>query len=302
MSTRPPALTAGPFGIGYAIAGFVISVVCALAPPMILAMTTGAADGAGDAASAAGATPLGVPLQFLSMFLLAAIVVRLLRRRAYRPDNLGLTYPSRASAWLLGVAGGVAFVAFGQLVTKAFASLGEAGTKVAAQVGLGESLTRDVMLILSMAVLAPLGEELVYRGLMFRGLFDVMARSGKAGVRRAAFIVAALASSLTFAIAHGGEGQSTQLIPLTVFGLIAAFLYWWTGSMYVAVFAHSVTNMINVVILAVGGNGLTNPVLWVLVASTPLISVGLLALTHGVLGGGAAVSAAPGPAAARQAG
>lgn len=234
-----------------------------------------------------GASYLGLPVQMFATFVVGAIALRLVRRRAYQPDDLGLVAPRQAWPWVFGAACGIGFVLIATVVQWLLPAVKASGDLVAQQVGFGETPLRDAALVLSMAVAAPLGEEMAYRGLIFRGLYDWMGRRSQRWVRSLAFIVPALGSSYLFAAAHGGEGQDRQVVVLTLFGVIAAFAYWWTGSLYVPVFGHSVTNMINAALLALGGKGFTSPLLWVLVALTPLISVGLLWLVQRALGPGA---------------
>lgn len=185
---------------------------------------------------------------------------------------------------------GVSFVIIAVIGTSLLPKVAESSELVAGQVGFGESAVRDIVLILSMAVAAPLGEEMAYRGLIFRGLHDWMARRSRRWIRGLAFIVPAVLSALLFAVAHGGEGQDRQVVFLTLFGVIAAFAYWWTGSFYIPVLAHSVTNMINAGIIALRGDGFTSPLMWLLVALTPAISLGLLWLMQRALGPGRAQS------------
>ncbi len=257
-----------------ALAGLLISGIGALVPLLILNALP--PDEAGQN------TYVGLPVQYLSMFVLGVIAVRLIRSRTWQPDDLGLTRPRAWSDWALGVAGAVAFVVIAQVATQLSKGLGEAGAQVSNQVGLGQGVVRDLTVIFAMAVAAPLGEELVYRGMIFRGLHDAMSAAGGV-VAKLAFIVPALFSSMIFAISHGGEGQSRQFVFLTLFGLIVAFLYWWTGSLVVAVFCHSVTNMINVFLLT-PATGLSHPGVWVFVVLTPVISLAILMLTRSLLG------------------
>lgn len=261
-----------------AFVGYLLSIVVALVAPLVLAPLLGAG-GEGEA----DRSFLALPVQYLLLFVLGALLVRLWLGRRWHPEALGLTFPGGSRPWVIGALGGVAFVAIGQLGSWALSNVGEAGTKVAAQVGLGESVLRDVTMILSMAVLAPLGEEMIYRGVMFGGLHDACARARAGWLRKAAFVLPALVTSLLFAISHGGEGQSKQLLFLLIAGLIYAGIYWWTGSLTVAVLAHSVTNAVNVVLLATSGSGLTTPALWLLVAAAPLLSVGALWLLRRLL-------------------
>jgi uncharacterized protein len=83
-------------------------------------------------------------------------------------------------------------------------------------------------------VFAPIGEELFYRGLVFSGL----AAWG--------FIPAALISSGLFAISHFDAGS---LIPFTALGLVMAWLYWRSGSLWDAITFHCLFNSLSFILL-----------------------------------------------------
>lgn len=85
-SPRPPLLPVGPLGWGVALAGYLTYLVAiGLATGFSLAVfTSGGAD----------LSYFGLPFQMLTMFLLGALVLRLTRRRAYQPDDLGLSMPA----------------------------------------------------------------------------------------------------------------------------------------------------------------------------------------------------------------
>lgn len=83
-------------------------------------------------------------------------------------------------------------------------------------------------------IFAPLGEELFYRGMAFSGL----AAWG--------FIPAALISSAIFAISHFDAGS---LIPFTALGMVMAWLYWRSGSLWDAIAFHFLFNSITFILL-----------------------------------------------------
>lgn len=83
-------------------------------------------------------------------------------------------------------------------------------------------------------VFAPVGEELFYRGLTFSGL----AAWG--------FIPAALISSAIFAISHFDAGS---LIPFTALGMVMAWLYWRSGSLWDSIVFHCLFNSLTFILL-----------------------------------------------------
>ncbi len=77
------------------------------------------------------------------------------------------------------------------------------------------ALWHKVLLTLALVVLAPLGEELVFRGLFLRGL-----------VRRMSFPIAAVISGVVFSVAHPQYWTLWPLlIGISLFGIVAAFVY-----------------------------------------------------------------------------
>lgn len=95
-----------------------------------------------------------------------------------------------------------------------------------------------VLLAISLVVLAPLGEELVFRGLLLRGL-----------ARRLTFRAAAVISGVAFALLHPQYWTIWPLlIAISVFGIVAAFVYRRLG--YPAnVAMHVVFNLVTAIFL-----------------------------------------------------
>lgn len=99
-----------------------------------------------------------------------------------------------------------------------------------------------VLMIVALVVLAPLGEELVFRGLLLRAL-----------VRRVRFWPAALVTSVLFAAAHADAYAIwPRAIALVATGLILAWLYRWRGYA-AAVTAHATVNGVAAVALIAAG-------------------------------------------------
>jgi len=83
-----------------------------------------------------------------------------------------------------------------------------------------------------LAVLAaPVAEETFFRGFLFSGL-----------VKRLGVFGAALASGFLFSLAHA---QPTTLIPFTFVGMVLAWSYVYTGSIWTNIGAHLVFNLIS---------------------------------------------------------
>jgi hypothetical protein len=97
---------------------------------------------------------------------------------------------------------------------------------------------QKLLLALSLVVLAPLGEELVFRGLFLRGL-----------VRRLSFPVSAVISGVAFALLHPQYWTIWPLIiAISIFGVVAAYVYRRLG--YPAnVAMHVVFNLVTAIFL-----------------------------------------------------
>ena len=99
-------------------------------------------------------------------------------------------------------------------------------------------LWHKVILAVSLVILAPLGEELVFRGLFLRAL-----------ARRVTFPAAAVISGVAFALLHPQYWAIWPLlIAISIFGIVAAFLYRRLG--YPAnVAMHVVFNLVTTIFL-----------------------------------------------------
>ncbi len=84
-------------------------------------------------------------------------------------------------------------------------------------------------------VVAPLGEELLFRGLLYRHLRQ------RLGIRPAVWV-----SALVFAAMHGSP---SQMLPYVVLGLAFALVYEWVGSLWASVILHSLWNLGTFVVL-----------------------------------------------------
>ena len=86
---------------------------------------------------------------------------------------------------------------------------------------------------LVVCVAAPIGEELFFRGFMYRAL-----RNWR-GV-----IPAALLTGTIFGLIHGLSAEALALPPLAVLGVAFCLLYQWTGSLYVCMALHAINKSI----------------------------------------------------------
>jgi uncharacterized protein len=135
--------------------------------------------------------------------------------------------------------------------------------KLLKQLGTGENATLLLLSATLTCVIAPIGEEFLFRGFIFTALR-----------RWRGTLPAAIITGLAFGAVHLGSTPVVYLVPLAVLGFGLCLLYRRTGSLYPCIVAHSLNNS-----LAFGSlEGWTWwQVLLLMVAS--LTVIGLLALT-----------------------
>lgn len=163
--------------------------------------------------------------------------------------------------------------------------------------GLAGPLLPAALQMISVVILAPVCEELLYRGMVLRPVHDSIARRG---AKNAAAVISVLAATLAFALPHIGDATTLgeilgYLVTRIVFGLV----YIITGSMTAVMVSHSLQSalvMTQVLLFGHGGQS-GNPVLWVLAVGCPLfvylIARGLHAMFPDAGGAGRSSATAP---------
>jgi uncharacterized protein len=110
---------------------------------------------------------------------------------------------------------------------------------VTEELGYGESPLGDVATGFLIVAVAPLTEEIFFRGFMFAGLR-----------RRLPFAAAAVLSAGLWSLFHyTGPGTWGVVVQLAVFGIALSWLYERTGSIWPPIAVHAVNNAIAFVIL-----------------------------------------------------
>lgn len=87
-----------------------------------------------------------------------------------------------------------------------------------------------IILIFSVSVVAPIYEEIIFRGILLKGMSKKINPT-----------IALVISSLFFAIVHMSIPQGINAFFL---GLVLGFIYLKTGSIYLSIFAHFVNNIL----------------------------------------------------------
>lgn len=229
-SGRDLAGALGLLLLGYALVVVVISIV---------AVNIGDPEVDSSAALAAAVATLGFSIW------LGTIVLILATRKDLALEELGFR-PLRGMAmlWPLGVwAAGLLIVL---VYSVAVALIGELTGNDLSRLAEGnplpdtEAMTDTVWFVLGLSVVvaAPLGEELFFRGLLFRAM---QARWNVA--------LAAVVSGLLFALVHF---EVSVVLPFWGIGILFALSYYWSGSLWTPVIAHAIFNGVSFIATLAG--------------------------------------------------
>lgn len=212
-----------------------LAIVLGLAVPLVLGIFAGviiAATG-GDIEDK---LPAGVTIALTfaqdAGFILAPILVAgWLATRARRLD-FGIRKADRpwvAVAILAGVY--VAFIVFSAVWVSAL-GIKDKDT-LPQELGVEDSTLNLVLVLVLVTVVAPIAEEFLFRGYIYRAL------SNWRGVWPAAII-----SGVIFGGIHLGSSPVGFVVPLMALGVGLALLYHWTGSLFLPVALHAFNNSI----------------------------------------------------------
>jgi hypothetical protein len=227
------ALLAVPIALTAVVAG---TVALPIADVVRTALTDTPVHGDGLAGVAAHGAPPALTLAATFVQDLALIVGSVLVAAAalggrLRPDALGLRPPARvgrAAGLVLG--GYLLFVAVAAGWTSALGITDR--ENVAIDLGTRDSPVVLVLAALLVCVMAPLAEEVFFRGFLFGAL------------RKRGVPLAALVSGLCFGLAHVASSPIGFLVPLALLGVILALLYERTGSLYPSIALHCLNNAV----------------------------------------------------------
>ena len=165
-------------------------------------------------------------------FVLAAVYCAKLGHRRVRSWQFGLRRPGQG--WVYGalmlVGLVVAFFALDALWSELFHPSKE---KLLETLGTKESKSLLVLSAALTCVVAPIAEEMLFRGYMFTALRNWRGT-----------LVAALIVGLLFGGVHATSAPAADLVPLGALGFGLCLVYRYTGSLYPGIGAHALNNSI----------------------------------------------------------
>jgi membrane protease YdiL (CAAX protease family) len=208
----------------------------------------------------AGSTRAQLAVQgvvFAAAALLLIESLRLMHRPGTRdpltnPAPVPRLRPPLAPMIALGLAAAVGAYLVGPLVSEVFPSLTDKSPPVD-KLGIGSGLGPDLATVLVVAGLVPLGEELLFRGVLVG-----------AWVRANRPVVAVVLSTVLFSVAHVTVGGRSMVVT-ALLGLLFAAAFMLSGSLGAPVLAHCAVNAIALV-----DAGLTGAAPLVLLVATVL--------------------------------
>jgi CAAX protease family protein len=231
MSVPPPAPASGPpehVSEGFAWwSPFAALAVAYSAAIVFVAILAGATGNTGETDLPPGVT-LGAT--FIQDALLVAAMVGFAHLSGVRPtpEAFGVR---RVRPWRsLALAAGT-FVGF-YLFLLAWSQLDQSATDdLAADLGAKESAVALIAVAVLVGVVAPVVEELFFRGFLFGALQRTMH-----------WVPAALATGVVFGGVHAGGTPAIFLVPLAVFGFVLCWLYRRTDSLVPGMGVHAFNN------------------------------------------------------------
>lgn len=238
MSARAPSAAVSPrryarwrprAALVAIVVGFVLSQAVALAVTVVAGPHNGRVDGSTAVALV------------LADVVLIAVVVAFARRGAERlaPATLGIrrTAFGPALGWMLAIYFGV--VALEGLWALLITALGAGGVhRQDAGTPGAPSLATGLAIMFAIAVVAPIAEEIAFRGYLFPAL-----------TRWRGPWLAAVLTGLLFGAAHFLVYPPAFLPALAVFGFGSCLLFWFTGSLLPSISLHAVNNALAVGLL-----------------------------------------------------
>jgi membrane protease YdiL (CAAX protease family) len=187
--------------------------------------------------AAAGRNPLALGFMLvLSTAVLDAVLVAVVYFRVVRPgvitwDDMGLSAARLPTAWRVGPLAALALFAVVAAIELTLKALGVQQTQLESLQWLHRvPLALFVLVVVAAAVLAPIAEEIYFRGYVFRAYYE------QKGPLQAYLFSAAL-----FALVHL---NLPAFLPIFAVGLFLAYVYRRTGSILPGMLAHAFNNTV----------------------------------------------------------
>lgn len=234
-----------PYNILGATAVLLVSMMAMVIPQLILSLFT-------DDISSVG----GIGNAYLQYFIIViiAMLTSSISLRRFNGEDLGFTLAysdskfdenqseshimKLARIFLVAIIYAVIFNLIYLAISNIFPVTKTNPSKTLESFNIGKTLLQDLVNFFSITTVAPFWEEIVYRGLLFGGVYGVLNHYKL----KYSALIAALTSALFFAGIHGGDGSSQNIL-IFIMGFIACLSYANTGSILAPMLFHSFNNV-----------------------------------------------------------
>ncbi|MDO5512346.1 CPBP family intramembrane glutamic endopeptidase [Corynebacterium sp.] len=211
------------------------------------------------------------PLSFVLFAALSLLFIAIVARRWPSRQDLGLRRGlNKRDVVVILVVFVVTHLSFEVLARLSGGGQGNQAVQMFNELGLAGPLLPAVFILLSSVILAPICEEILYRGAMLRPIHDAFARRGRAWLGATLGIAA---STFMFAMPHLAEDTvNVMTIAYFITGIGFGLVYVLTGSMTAAMVSHSLQSMFafGQVLIFGRGDADVHPILWIMVFGCPV--------------------------------
>lgn len=181
-------------------------------------------------------------VSFLILLGAAGIVLAIYNRRGVLSDALGLLPKNPAQIISWSVLGYIAIFLSAIMLDWLGLSdwlttrLGERqNQEIVNEVLNASDTTRITILVIGACIIAPIAEEIIFRGYLYPTMKHFTGP-----------YLAALVTGIIFGSIHG---EVWAVITLSLFGILLAALYEWSGSIYTCMVTHCIFNTVNITLM-----------------------------------------------------
>lgn len=225
--------------------------------------------------------------QFVFAGIICLLGFRLISRSKLTRQDFGIHRQDFLKAIGIGSVAGLLFFGISEIVETNNSTLREAGAEVMNSFNLGQNFTSDFLLLLSVGLFAPVVEEIIFRGAIFNPLVQGLKKYTSIP-SWLVLLVAIAISAFAFISIHGGGGQDEQMVLLALLAVFACLTFYFTKSLFAAIFVHAVNNNLVFILMvykAIGFNSTHGIMLALLSVVCLLVSIPLTSLFGKLLKG-----------------
>lgn len=179
---------------------------------------------------------------FIILLIAATVVIAIFHKRGQLVESLGLLPTNPAKIITFAVIGFIAIYVIAALLNALGledwlgARLGERKNQDIVNYMLnGGDPARITIMVIGACIVAPLAEEIIFRGYLYPAM-----------KRFTGPYLAAVVTGIIFGVMHG---EIWVVVPLSLFGIILAALYEWSGSIYTCILTHCIFNSVNTTLM-----------------------------------------------------